>query len=143
LEATAIQCKNIPDYLNDRTILENHFSKIAKVQRIFTRRSKKLAVVHFFDHVSIPDLPLVTTSLNFVTFFFFYYSYVHTRLGSFLPPAPTPSTPSFSPPPPQYPAETILPLFLINFVTFKHFFFPSSIDLCLLEYGVSTQISPY
>jgi hypothetical protein len=23
--------------------------------------------------------------------FFFYYSYVHTRLGSFLPPAPTPS----------------------------------------------------
>jgi hypothetical protein len=49
--------------------------------------------------------------------FFFYYSYVHTRLGSFLPPAPTPSltthsAPSLSPPP-QYPAETILPLFLI------------------------------
>jgi hypothetical protein len=50
--------------------------------------------------------------------FFFYYSYVHTKLGSFLPPAPTPSltthsTPFFSPPPPQYPAETILPLSLI------------------------------
>jgi hypothetical protein len=35
--------------------------------------------------------------------FFFYYSYVHTRLGSFLPPAPTPSlsthsAPSLSPP---------------------------------------------
>jgi hypothetical protein len=34
--------------------------------------------------------------------FFFYYSYVHTRLGSFLPPAPTPSltthsVPSLSP----------------------------------------------
>nr|XP_048307387.1 germinal-center associated nuclear protein isoform X3 [Myodes glareolus] len=52
LESTAIQCKNIPDYLNNRTILENHFGKIAKVQRIFTRRSKKLAVVHFFDHAS-------------------------------------------------------------------------------------------
>uniref|UniRef100_A0A8C6RUG5 Minichromosome maintenance complex component 3 associated protein n=1 Tax=Nannospalax galili TaxID=1026970 RepID=A0A8C6RUG5_NANGA len=52
LELTAIQCKNIPDYLNDRTILEKHFSKIAKVQRIFTRRNKKLAVVHFFDHAS-------------------------------------------------------------------------------------------
>ncbi|XP_010634667.1 germinal-center associated nuclear protein isoform X2 [Fukomys damarensis] len=51
-EVTAIQCKNIPDYLNDRTTLENYFSKIAKVQRIFTRRSKKLAVVHFFDHAS-------------------------------------------------------------------------------------------
>jgi hypothetical protein len=51
-------------------------------------------------------------------FFFFYYSYVHTRLGSFLPPAPTPSltthsAPSLSPQPLQYPAETILPLFLI------------------------------
>jgi hypothetical protein len=49
---------------------------------------------------------------------FFFYSYVHTRLGSFLPPAPTPSltthsAPSLFPPPPQYPAETILPLFLI------------------------------
>ncbi|XP_055975521.1 germinal-center associated nuclear protein [Sorex fumeus] len=51
-EITAIQCKNIPDYLNDRTILENHFGKIAKVQRIYTRRSKKLAVVYFFDHAS-------------------------------------------------------------------------------------------
>jgi hypothetical protein len=40
----------------------------------------------------------------------FYYSHVHTRLGSFLPSAPTPS---LSPPPPQYPAETILPLSLI------------------------------
>jgi hypothetical protein len=43
---------------------------------------------------------------------------VHPRLGSFLPPAPTPSltthsTPSLSVPPPQYPAETILPLSLI------------------------------
>ncbi|XP_048202018.1 germinal-center associated nuclear protein [Perognathus longimembris pacificus] len=52
LEATAIQCKNIPDNLNDRAILENYFSKVAKVQRIFTRRSRKLAVVHFFDHES-------------------------------------------------------------------------------------------
>uniref|UniRef100_A0A8C5NXG4 Germinal-center associated nuclear protein n=1 Tax=Jaculus jaculus TaxID=51337 RepID=A0A8C5NXG4_JACJA len=52
LESTAIQCKNIPDYLNDRAILEKHFGKIAKVQRVFTRRSKKLAVVHFFDHAS-------------------------------------------------------------------------------------------
>ncbi|TKC35343.1 hypothetical protein EI555_008951, partial [Monodon monoceros] len=51
-EITAIQCKNIPDYLNDRTTLENHFGKIAKVQRIYTRRSKKLAVVYFFDHAS-------------------------------------------------------------------------------------------
>jgi hypothetical protein len=51
-------------------------------------------------------------------FILFYYSYVHTKLGSFLPPACTPSltthsAPSLSPPPPQYPAETILPLFLI------------------------------
>ncbi|XP_038604886.1 germinal-center associated nuclear protein [Tachyglossus aculeatus] len=51
-ELTAIQCKNIPDYLNDRTVLEKHFGRFAKVQRIYTKRSRKLAVVHFFDHDS-------------------------------------------------------------------------------------------
>ncbi|KAF6120263.1 minichromosome maintenance complex component 3 associated protein [Phyllostomus discolor] len=51
-EVTAIQCKNIPDYLNNRTFLENYFGKIAKVQRLYTRRNKKLAVVYFFDHAS-------------------------------------------------------------------------------------------
>jgi hypothetical protein len=30
-------------------------------------------------------------SLFFFKFLFFYYSYVHTMFGSFLPPAPTPS----------------------------------------------------
>jgi hypothetical protein len=69
LELTAIQCKNIPDYLNDRAILEKHFSKIAKVQRVFTRRSKKLAVIHFFDHVSTPEnlLPVAFSALQRIT----------------------------------------------------------------------------
>lgn len=52
-ELTAVQCKNIPDYLNDRTVLEKHFGQFAKVRRIMTRRNKKKAVLHFFDHVSI------------------------------------------------------------------------------------------
>jgi hypothetical protein len=48
------------------------------------------------------------SSINFLKMWktggFFFYSYVHTRLGSFLPPAPTPSltthsTPSLSPHP--------------------------------------------
>ncbi|NXX92254.1 GANP protein, partial [Centropus bengalensis] len=51
-ELTAIQCKNIPDYLNDRTVLEKHFSQFVKVRRVMTRRNKKMAVVHFFDHAS-------------------------------------------------------------------------------------------
>jgi hypothetical protein len=52
----------------------------------------------------------------FKKFLLFYYSYVHTMLGLFLPPAPTPSLTThstLSPPTPRYPAETILPLFLI------------------------------
>uniref|UniRef100_A0A8C2TPU7 Germinal-center associated nuclear protein n=1 Tax=Coturnix japonica TaxID=93934 RepID=A0A8C2TPU7_COTJA len=52
-ELTAIQCKNVPDYLNDRTVLEKHFGQFVKVRRVMTRRNKKTAVVHFFDHVSI------------------------------------------------------------------------------------------
>jgi hypothetical protein len=60
---------------------------------------------------------IIRDYIFFLFFLLFYYSYVHTRLGSFLPPAPTPSltthsVPSLSPKP-QYPAETILPLSLI------------------------------
>ncbi|CAM4635024.1 germinal-center associated nuclear protein [Caretta caretta] len=50
-ELTAIQCKNIPDYLNDTNVLEKHFGRM-KVRRIFTRRSKKLAIIHFYDHAA-------------------------------------------------------------------------------------------
>ncbi|KAM6080289.1 germinal-center associated nuclear protein [Theristicus caerulescens] len=51
-ELTAIQCKNVPDYLNDRTVLEKHFGQFVKVRRIMTRRNKKMAVLYFFDHAS-------------------------------------------------------------------------------------------
>ncbi|KAM6349228.1 LOW QUALITY PROTEIN: germinal-center associated nuclear protein [Alca torda] len=51
-ELMAIQCKNVPDYLNDRTVLEKHFGQFVKVRRIMTRRNKKMAIIHFFDHAS-------------------------------------------------------------------------------------------
>ncbi|NXL54123.1 GANP protein, partial [Podilymbus podiceps] len=51
-ELTTIQCKNVPDYLNDRTVLEKHFGQFVKVRRVMTRRNKKMAVLHFFDHAS-------------------------------------------------------------------------------------------
>uniref|UniRef100_A0A8D0LCW8 Germinal-center associated nuclear protein n=1 Tax=Sphenodon punctatus TaxID=8508 RepID=A0A8D0LCW8_SPHPU len=51
-ELTAIQCKNVPDRLNDRSVLEKHFGRFAKIRRIFSRRNKKLAIIHFFDHAS-------------------------------------------------------------------------------------------
>jgi hypothetical protein len=56
----------------------------------------------------------------YIFFFqFLFYSYVHTMLGSFLPPSPPPPLPSQHPAPssppllPCYSAETILPLSLI------------------------------
>uniref|UniRef100_A0A7M4EGJ7 Minichromosome maintenance complex component 3 associated protein n=1 Tax=Crocodylus porosus TaxID=8502 RepID=A0A7M4EGJ7_CROPO len=51
-ELTSIQLKNVPEFLNDRNVLEKYFGHIAKVRRIFTRRNKKLAIIHFFDHAS-------------------------------------------------------------------------------------------
>jgi hypothetical protein len=51
--------------------------------------------------------------------FIFYYSYVHTRLGSFLPPAPTPSLTNHSAPSlPPHPLDTQQKLFALisNFV---------------------------
>jgi hypothetical protein len=60
-------------------------------------------------------------SPDFILFFFsffFYYSYVHTRLGSFLPPAPTPSLTTHSAPslsPPSIPSRNYFAL-ISNFV---------------------------
>ncbi|KAH0621751.1 hypothetical protein JD844_023370 [Phrynosoma platyrhinos] len=51
-ELTVFQCKNIPDFLNDRTVLEKHFKKFIRVQRVRTNRNKKLAIIHCFDHAS-------------------------------------------------------------------------------------------
>ncbi|XP_072850394.2 germinal-center associated nuclear protein [Pogona vitticeps] len=51
-ELTAIQCKNIPHCLNDRSVLENHFKKFIKIQRIRTNRNKKLAIIQCYDHAS-------------------------------------------------------------------------------------------
>jgi hypothetical protein len=39
----------------------------------------------------LPGLFFLNLLFLFIYFLLFYYSYVHTRLGSFLPPAPTPS----------------------------------------------------
>ncbi|XP_068963305.1 germinal-center associated nuclear protein-like isoform X2 [Petaurus breviceps papuanus] len=52
IELTAIQCKNVPNYLNDRAVLEKHFGRFGKVQRVYPRRHRKLAIVHFSDHTS-------------------------------------------------------------------------------------------
>uniref|UniRef100_G3VCS1 Germinal-center associated nuclear protein n=1 Tax=Sarcophilus harrisii TaxID=9305 RepID=G3VCS1_SARHA len=51
-ELTAIQCKNIPSYLNNRAILKEYFGRFGKVQRIYPRRNRNLAIVHFSDHAS-------------------------------------------------------------------------------------------
>jgi hypothetical protein len=99
-------------------------------QNIVFHPTRSVAMSSPLDSCSLPFVPFISQSslmqlfeVNSLErlvsfFFFFYYAYVHTRLGSFLLPAPTPSltthsAPSLSPPPPQYPADTILPLFLI------------------------------
>ncbi|XP_060639562.2 germinal-center associated nuclear protein [Anolis sagrei] len=51
-ELITFQCKNIPDFLNDRTVLEKHFKKFIDVQRVRTIRNKKLAIVYCYDHAS-------------------------------------------------------------------------------------------
>nr|XP_034995536.1 germinal-center associated nuclear protein [Zootoca vivipara]XP_034995544.1 germinal-center associated nuclear protein [Zootoca vivipara]XP_034995552.1 germinal-center associated nuclear protein [Zootoca vivipara] len=51
-DLTAIQYKNIPDHLNNRNVLENHFKKFVQIQRIRTNVNKKMATIHCFDHAS-------------------------------------------------------------------------------------------
>ncbi|XP_039612418.1 germinal-center associated nuclear protein [Polypterus senegalus] len=51
-EFTSIACKNIPSNLNKREIIEKHFSRFGRVQKIYCRPQKNLAIVHFHDHAS-------------------------------------------------------------------------------------------
>jgi hypothetical protein len=68
-------------------------------------------------HMGWKPLYLFQYFLFYFFSFFFYYSYVHTRLGSFLPPAPTRSlTTHFTPPtPPPIPSRNYFAL-ISNFV---------------------------
>jgi hypothetical protein len=79
---------------------------------------KKVKIFSLITAIDFVKILCLTNIFTTYSFFYYYYSYVHTRLGSFLSPAPAPSltthsAPSLFPLPPQYPAETILPLFLI------------------------------
>ncbi|KAJ6665356.1 hypothetical protein lerEdw1_004405 [Lerista edwardsae] len=50
IEPTVFHCKNIPDHLNDRSIIGDFFKKLVPIRRIRTNRNKKLAVIYCFDH---------------------------------------------------------------------------------------------
>uniref|UniRef100_H3ARN8 Germinal-center associated nuclear protein n=1 Tax=Latimeria chalumnae TaxID=7897 RepID=H3ARN8_LATCH len=51
-ELTALQCKNIPLRLNQKEIIRKHFQRYGKVQKVYCRPHKNLAIVHFCDHAS-------------------------------------------------------------------------------------------
>uniref|UniRef100_A0A4W3JB48 Minichromosome maintenance complex component 3 associated protein n=1 Tax=Callorhinchus milii TaxID=7868 RepID=A0A4W3JB48_CALMI len=51
-ELTAIQCKNIPEHINSKELVKQHFSLFGKVQRVYCYPTRSLAIVHFSDHVS-------------------------------------------------------------------------------------------
>jgi hypothetical protein len=76
----------------------------------FSLKSEDFSVLILKDYQHI---------LFFIIILLFYYSYVHTRLGSFLPPAPPPplppSPPPLSPPTPSIPGRNYFAL-ISNFV---------------------------
>eukprot|EP00062_Callorhinchus_milii_P022790 gi/632980937/ref/XP_007907315.1/ PREDICTED: germinal-center associated nuclear protein isoform X2 [Callorhinchus milii] len=51
-ELTAIQCKNIPEHINSKELVKQHFSLFGKVQRVYCYPTRSLAIVHFSDHAS-------------------------------------------------------------------------------------------
>jgi hypothetical protein len=78
-----------------KTLRSQHYSILNALEK------NNLSSLSFASIIYLCNCGIVCSILFFS--FFFYYSYVHTRLGSFLPPATTPSltthsTPSRSPP---------------------------------------------
>ncbi|XP_051565497.1 germinal-center associated nuclear protein-like [Myxocyprinus asiaticus] len=51
-DATVIQCKGIPPNLNRKDLITKHFGNFGKVQKVYCRPQKNLAIVHFQDHAS-------------------------------------------------------------------------------------------
>ncbi|KAM4697864.1 germinal-center associated nuclear protein [Rhinophrynus dorsalis] len=51
-ECTAIQVINLPIRLNQKQFLEKHFSKFGKVQRLYCKPARKLAIIHFSNHAA-------------------------------------------------------------------------------------------
>jgi hypothetical protein len=109
--------------LKKKKTLSNHFrqpgTKQNKTTNLYVvysciyRFRKRIERIH-------TEVLIVAGRRKVELFFFFYYSYVHTKLGSFLLPAPTPSlttpsTSSLSPPTPSIPSRNYFAL-ISNFV---------------------------
>jgi hypothetical protein len=72
------------------------------------------SLIYFYKKYSVVSSIII---IFIYLFIYFLYSYVHTMFGLVFPPPPLPLIPPTQqfplPLTPQYPAETILPLFLI------------------------------
>ncbi|XP_075036554.1 germinal-center associated nuclear protein [Mixophyes fleayi] len=51
-DLTAIIVRNLPPILNQRQVLENHFKKFGKIQRLYCRPINKTAIIHYYNHSS-------------------------------------------------------------------------------------------
>jgi hypothetical protein len=116
-EKLTYMCRHCVPSAFDSTFVHVCACHLCSVSPEHSQLSDTLSTLRCVTHVHIYLSPSRHAILSFVILLF-YYSYVDTTLGSFLPPATIPSftthsaTSLFSPPP-QYPAETILPLSLI------------------------------
>ncbi|KAM6984898.1 LOW QUALITY PROTEIN: germinal-center associated nuclear protein [Aplochiton taeniatus] len=51
-DSTVIQCKNVPSAINRKDIMEKHFCRFGKVQKVLCRPARNLVIVHFQDHAA-------------------------------------------------------------------------------------------
>lgn len=51
-QLTSIICKGIPDHLNNKPTLLEHFGKFGIIAKVYCSLQKQAATIHFKDHVS-------------------------------------------------------------------------------------------
>ncbi|XP_068428671.1 germinal-center associated nuclear protein isoform X2 [Clinocottus analis] len=51
-DCTIIQCRNVPQSLNRKDVIEKHFGRFGKLRKVLCRPTKNLVIVHFDDHAS-------------------------------------------------------------------------------------------
>ncbi|OCT63703.1 germinal-center associated nuclear protein [Xenopus laevis] len=63
-DATSIHVTNLPNHLNQKQHLEKFFKKAGKVQRVYCKLARKMAIIHFHNHMGAANAKKMAKKLH-------------------------------------------------------------------------------
>eukprot|EP00079_Xenopus_tropicalis_P039104 XP_017952875.1 PREDICTED: germinal-center associated nuclear protein isoform X3 [Xenopus tropicalis] len=71
-DLTSIHVTNLPNHLNQKQYLEKFFKKAGKVQRMYCKPARKIAVIHFNNHTAAANAKKMAKKLHSDVCIFYY-----------------------------------------------------------------------